>query len=116
MAGEFGDDGLADSAGSEQFLRALHLGIHSAIVGHSEDASTLFCDLHHRVRLGFIHGHGLLAQHVLSRAKRLDRLWRMKEYWSRDVNRVNLWIGKSFVEGRPSPRIITRSFGRIARD
>src|SRR5580700_8293475 len=102
VTGELGDDGLANGPGADQLLRTLHLGIHSAIVSHSEGASSLFRCLHHQARLGLIHSHWLLAQHMLARAKRLDGLWRVKEDRSRNVDRLNFRIGESFVEGGPS--------------
>src|ERR1700691_1550285 len=116
VASEFGEHGLADRSGLEQLFGTLHLGVSPAIVGHAEGAPGFFRSLYHQSRLGLVHGHGLLAQHVLAGAKRLNGLGRVKEDWSRDVNGLHFGIAESFAEGRPHLRVARRSFCRIARD
>src|SRR5580704_76939 len=116
VASEFGEYGLADGAAFEQLFRAPHLGISSAIVSHAKGTSTFFRNLHHRARLGLVHSRGLLAQHMLVCAKRLDGLRRVKEDRSSNVDRLNRGIGESFVEGCPSAYVIRRCLCRVSRD
>src|ERR1039458_2418487 len=115
MAGEFGKNRFPDRPGLDQLFGALQFGIRSAIVGHAKSASGLFGYRDHGAGFGIIHGHGFLAQHMLSRTKRLNRLPRVKEHWSGDVNGLHGGIGESFVEGRPNARSVGRGFFGIAR-
>ncbi len=103
---DFGQNGLADRAGGEQLLRALHLWIRAAIVGHAEGLAALFGSSNHGAGLGLVHGHGLFAEHVLARAQGLNRLRCVEKDWRADVDGVNFGISKSFVESSPDAHAV----------
>ena len=105
----FGEHRPADGAGLDQLARAVHLGIHPAVVGDAQRAARVFrCPLHGR-RLGIVHRHGLFAQHVAPRRQRLDGLRGVQKHRRGDIDRFRVALRQR--GGEIAPRRHAVRFG-----
>src|SRR5437868_2704050 len=112
---EFGNDRVADCAGFNQLLCALHLGIATPVIGDSKCLSTLLRGLDHGASLGLAHCQWLLTNHMLARAKGGNGLRRVQKDRRSDVHSVQGRIRERLVQSAPGTHVELSGFGGIAR-
>ena len=115
----------ADFAAGDDLQHAGDLGVAAIHEGFHEEAALLLGHLGHRNDFGGIHACGLFAQHMLARPQRRNRQFGMPGVRGRDIDGVDLRIGKKgcvigmatgfrhgiFVAERLAPRRITAGDG-----